>query len=94
MNSVELNEEFQKQVIEIISSVSFKANETVTPKTIEGKIVQDANRLDAIEAIGIARAFAYGGHKNSPLYNPDEKPMENMDFEMYKKHRGFTKSLL
>ena len=39
MNSVELDEEFQKQVIEIISSVSFKANETVTPKTIEGKIV-------------------------------------------------------
>ena len=38
MNSVELDEEFQKQVIEIISSVSFKANETVTPKTIEGKI--------------------------------------------------------
>ena len=44
MNSVELDEEFQKQVIEIISSVSFKANETVTPKTIEGKIVQDADR--------------------------------------------------
>ena len=90
MNSVELDEEFQKQVIEIIFSVSFKANETVTPKTIEGKIVQDADRLDAIGAIGIARAFAYGGHKNSPLYNPDEKPMENMDFEMYKKHRGST----
>lgn len=90
MNSVELGEEFQKQVIEIISSISFKANETVTPKTIEGKIVQDADRLDAIGAIGIARAFAYGGHKNSPLYNPDEKPMENMDFEMYKKHRGST----
>ena len=63
-----------QRVIEIVSQVSFsKGNK---PSSIEAEIVQDADRLDAIGAIGIARCFAYGGSKNRILYSPDEKEKE------------------
>jgi uncharacterized protein len=66
--------------------VSYKgAGVETTPTSIEAKIVQDADRLDAIGAIGIARTFAYGGNKERPIYNPDLKPVLHKDFESYKK---------
>ncbi|WP_282630168.1 HD domain-containing protein [Empedobacter sedimenti] len=68
LESVLVEEETIKKVLEIVSQVSFsKGNQ---PTTIEAEIVQDADRLDAIGAVGIARCFAYGGSVGSILYNP------------------------
>ena len=60
-------EETIEEIVKIINSVSFSKNKGKTPETIEGKIVQDADRLDAMGAIGIARTFAYGGKKGRSL---------------------------
>ena len=75
----------------IIKDLSFKgAGVETSMKTIEGQCVQDADRLDAIGAIGIARAFAYGGHKGRPLYDPAVPPQPHASFEAYKKNTGPT----
>lgn len=79
------------RIIENISQISFKgAGVHTNPKSIEAKIVQDADRLEAIGAIGIARTFAYGGNKNRQIYNPEEKPVAHQSFEEYKKNTGST----
>jgi len=80
-----------ERVIEVISQVSFKgAGVDTTPTSLEACVVQDADRLDAIGAIGIARAFAYGGSKNRELYNPEVKPTLHASFEEYKNSKGNT----
>lgn len=72
-------------VLAIIENVSFKGgNETRTFNSTELDVVQDADRLDAIGAIGIARTFNYGGFKNREIYNPEVKPDLNMTKEQYK----------
>jgi len=79
------------RVCEIIATISYKGAGVPTPmRTIEGKVVQDADRLDAIGAVGIARTFAYGGNKNRLIYHPDEPPVMHQSFEEYKKNRGHT----
>ena len=59
-------------------------------RTKEGMVVQDADRLDALGAIGIARAFAYGGHRGQEIYNPDILPTLHTSFEEYKNSNGTT----
>lgn len=72
-------------VCSIISELSFRGAGTSSEmKTLEGRVVQDADRLDAIGAVGIARAFAYGGHKGRELYNPSIKPVLHNSFGQYK----------
>ena len=83
-------EDVQNKVLAIISQISFKGSETVVPDTPEGKIVQDADRLDAIGAIGIGRAFAYGGSRSRPMHSPDSKPIMGMDAETYYGNKGST----
>ncbi|MBC6698805.1 HD domain-containing protein [Hymenobacter puniceus] len=71
----------------IIREVSFKGLGVPTPmSTIEGALVQDADRLDAIGAIGVARAFAYGGHKGRPLHDPTVPPVQHASFASYKQN--------
>lgn len=79
------------RVCEIIARLSFKgAAVAQEPLSLEGQVVQDADRLDALGAIGIARAFAYGGFKGRPLYDPEVPPEQHASFEAYKKGVGPT----
>ncbi|MEN8117767.1 MAG: HD domain-containing protein [Bacteroidota bacterium] len=78
--------EVSRKILEIIEQVSFKGAGVETKAvTAEAKIVQDADRLDAIGAVGIARTFAYGGSKGRLMYHPDIKPEMHASFEDYKK---------
>ena len=78
-------------IIGIVEQVSYKgAGVDTSPRSIEAMVVQDADRLDAIGAIGIARAFAFGGSKHRPLYLPNVKPQLHSTFEEYKTAKGHT----
>lgn len=75
----------------VCREVSYKgAGVADRPTSLETRIVQDADRLDAIGAIGIARTFAYGGAKGRSMYEPGEKPVLHRSFAAYKKSRGHT----
>jgi len=83
--------EIISKVALIISQVSFKgAGVKTKPSTLEGMIVQDADRLDAIGAIGIARTFAFSGHMNRPMHVPGLKPVFHKTKESYKKSTTST----
>lgn len=97
LGSLEVTKETTDHVIKIIENISFKSSlktttvghkEKFTSKELE--VVQDADRLDAIGAIGIARAFNYGGFKNRQLHNPNIPPNLKMTKEEYKKSEGPT----
>lgn len=80
-----------KEIEYIINEVSFKgAKVKYTMKSIEGKVVQDADKLDALGAIGIARTFSFGGKFNVPMYVPAKKPVFHSSFEEYKKLSAST----
>ena len=85
LGSLPVNTEVIDHVLKIIEHVSFKGgNELQKFKSPELDVIQDADRLDAMGAIGIARAFNYGGHVHREIYNPGIKPELNLTREQYK----------
>ena len=84
LESIELDEEEANDINDIISTMSFKGGDQPRLQTLEGRIVQDADRLDAIGAIGIARTFAYAGAKGDIIYNPAISPRVKMTKEEYR----------
>ena len=91
LESEKVDAETINHVINIIENISFKGgNFEKKSSSIELEIVQDADRLDAIGAIGIARTFNYGGFKNRPLYNPAVPPNLQMNKEEYKNSEAPT----
>ncbi|PKP09910.1 MAG: phosphohydrolase [Bacteroidetes bacterium HGW-Bacteroidetes-4] len=91
LSSLGLNEKLISQVVYIIAHMSFKGGqEQPENKSLEFEIVQDADRLDAMGAIGIARTFNYGGFKNREMYNPEVLPNLNQSKEAYKNSKAPT----
>lgn len=91
LGKLELQSETILKIRSIIDEVSFKgAGVETVPSSPEAQIVQDADRLDAMGAIGIARTFAYGGSRERLIFHPDIKPENHSDFEEYKKNSGPT----
>jgi uncharacterized protein len=92
LTSIQVEKDVINHVIKIIENISY--NSSLDPsksfKSPELDVVQDADRLDALGAIGIARTFNYGGFKNRALYNPDILPDLNMSKEAYKKSTAPT----
>ena len=91
LHSQNLSDEVIKHVEDIIRNISFKGGKEIQQfKSAELDVIQDADRLDAIGAIGIARAFNYGGFKNREIYNPTIPPNLNMTKEEYKNSNAPT----
>jgi uncharacterized protein len=91
LSSIHVEEQVITHVEQIINHISFKGgNHTQTFRSPELDVVQDADRLDALGAIGIARAFHYGGYKGREIYNPEVKPNLTMTKEEYKNDKGPT----
>ncbi len=87
----DLDQSLIDEVCFIVENISFKgAGEKQGCLTLEGQIVQDADRLDAMGAIGIARTFAYGGKKGRLIYDPSVKSLGNMDQAAYVNNAGPT----
>lgn len=91
LESCNVDPSIADSVCRIIAHISYKgAGVENKMDSLEGFIVQDADRLDAIGAIGIGRAFAYGGYKNRPLYDPNSSPQMHVSFEEYKNSKSAT----
>jgi len=91
LQRIKVQKEVVAHVVLIIENISFKGgNESQKFKSPELDVIQDADRLDAIGAVGIARCFNYGGFKNRTLYDPDIKPNLTMDKEEYRKSTAPT----
>jgi uncharacterized protein len=100
LEEVQLSNDLSLKIIEVVNSISFRGGEKKRLPSWEAKIVQDADRLDALGAIGIARAFAYGGKKGQPIYHPEYSVREQMTLEEYRNgksssiHHFYEKLLL
>ncbi|WP_185805394.1 HD domain-containing protein [Bacillus canaveralius] len=91
IDTLNLGKAIKEHILDIIFSISFKGGNNQELASIEAEIVQDADRLDAIGAIGIARTFAYGGSKGQPIYDPHIQIREKMTVEEYR--NGKTSSI-
>jgi uncharacterized protein len=86
-----LEQDISTKILNVIEDVSFQgAGIPTRVRSVEGAVVQDADRLDAIGAIGIARTFAYGGHKSRLIYDPAVAPVLHTDFQSYKDNTAPT----
>jgi len=91
LNELEIDKETSHKIVDIIRNISFKgAGVKDKMVSVEGKIVQDADRLDAIGAVGIARTFAFGGKFGNEMHNPETEIVFHENFEQYKKSKGTT----
>jgi uncharacterized protein len=91
LQSIHIEDNTISRICSIIEGVSFKgAGINTATNDLECKVLQDADRLDAIGAIGIARAFAYGGSRGRKIYDPEIQPILHTDFDHYKKSVGTT----
>ena len=91
LQSLNIDTSSYNKIMNIINTISYKGGiENSAQHDIEGKIVQDADRLDAMGAIGIARTFTYGGNKNRLIYNPSIKPKEFNSLEEVKNSNNHT----
>ena len=81
LSSLDVEQQVIDRIVEVVSQVSFSKGNT--PYSIEAEIVQDADRLDAIGAIGIARCFAYGGSKNRILFSPHKYEQINSSIQHF-----------
>ena len=89
LESLGLDSDTIDKIVHIVENISFKGSaEENKIQTLEGKVVQDADRLDAIGAFGVARAFTYAGYKNIPIFNPAVEIRNNMSFDEYRKNEG------
>ncbi|MGT2681864.1 HD domain-containing protein [Streptococcus porci] len=85
LTKVEIDSLRQNHIMEIISTMSFKGGGGKPMTTLEGQIVQDADRLDAIGAIGIARTMAFSGNKGRLIHDPERQPRDQLTSEDYRK---------
>lgn len=91
LESCGVEAEIIETVCDIIVKISYKGAQVENKMTmLEGLVVQDADRLDAIGAIGIARAFAYGGYKKRPMYDPNAESRLHLTFDEYKNSKSAT----
>lgn len=86
--SQEVEESTVRHVVDIIANLSFKGGGRSGMSTLEGRVVQDADRLDALGAIGIARTFAYSGWKGQAMHDPALPPRESMTKEQYRTEKS------
>jgi len=88
LQQLSISSEDKEAILQAIASVSYNGGNNTTPNTLEGKIVQDADRLDAIGAIGIARTFAYGGKKGQAIYDPSIQVRNTLTEESYRNEKS------
>jgi len=85
LQSLKVDKQTTDHVENIVRHVSFKSADTQNElDTLEGQVVHDADKLDAMGAIGIARVFSFGGANGRLIYDPDQPPLENYNYELAK----------